>query len=168
VTSPLARGDDGHFARGLVTHKLLQVLPDLAQDQRAAAAERYVARHAASLSQDVRDEIVQETLAILNDPDFAPIFGPDSQAEVPLTGLLGTTQLISGQIDRLLVREDCIFIVDYKTNRPPPERAEDVPQHYYDQMRGYARALAQVYPDRDIKCALIWTDGPVMMPLDIS
>ena len=168
VTSPLARDEAGQFTRGLVTHKLLQILPDMPETQRETAAQQFVTTHGASLPEATRAEIVRETLAILRHPEFAPIFGPDSQAEVPLTGLLGQTQLISGQIDRLLVRNGQIFIVDYKTNRPPPARAVDVPQQYYEQMRGYARALSRVYPDRAIKCALIWTDGPVMMPLDIS
>ena len=57
---------------------------------------------------------------MLAHPEFAPLFGPGSQAEVPVVGLVGGRAL-SGQIDRLVVTADRVLIVDYKTLRPPPE-----------------------------------------------
>ncbi len=165
--SPLEGGDSDRFRRGIVTHKLLQILPDLPDEQRVAAARAFVAQFGHDLSGDLQDSIVKETLEILDDQSFAPLFGPDSLAEVPVTGLVEGGRLISGQIDRLLVTDREILIVDYKTNRPPPQDLRDVPQIYMDQMKAYKDALIKVYPGRMVRCSLLWTDGPRMMWLDI-
>ena len=74
-------------------------------------------------------------------------------------------RIMSGQIDRLLIGEDEILIVDYKTNRPSPRRQEDVPEVYVRQMAIYREALKKMYPEKRIKCGLLWTDGPHLMTL---
>ena len=163
AASPIA--DDGaRFKRGLLIHQLLEVLPDLPPDTRAAAADRYLAAPAQGLTPDQAREMRDTTLAVLNDPAFAALFGPGSRAEVPITGHIGG-RLLSGQVDRLLVTGDAVLVVDYKTNRPAPGRVEDVAPAYLRQMAAYRAALKGVYPDRPVRCALLWTQGPRLMPL---
>ncbi|HRC26759.1 MAG TPA: PD-(D/E)XK nuclease family protein, partial [Alphaproteobacteria bacterium] len=58
-------------------------------------------------------------------------------------------------------------IVDFKTNRPPPVREEDVPAVYKAQLRAYRDALRLIWPDRPVRCALLWTDGPRMMEVTV-
>lgn len=163
--SPLKSDDNHRFRRGNLTHMLLQTLPDITPENWSRSAENYLNKIAPDLSNKIRQSIIHETMAILKDPEFAPIFGEGSMAEVPITGLLENKTLISGQIDRLLVTNDTILVIDYKTNRPPPILEKDVPQIYKNQMRAYADALRQIYPNYEIKCALLWTDGPRLMPL---
>ena len=86
-------------------------------------------------------------------------------AEVPVTGFVNE-QLVSGQIDRMLIKPEEILIIDYKTNRPPPTSPKDVPAAYRRQMRAYADILQAIYPDRHIRCALLWTDGARLMEID--
>jgi ATP-dependent helicase/nuclease subunit A len=86
-------------------------------------------------------------------------------AEVPVTGMLDDHTLISGQIDRLVVTDDEILILDYKTNRPPPQDETNIPDIYRRQMHAYARALSQIYPDKKIRCYLLWTDGARLMEI---
>jgi ATP-dependent helicase/nuclease subunit A len=83
---------------------------------------------------------------------------------VPLVGLIGG-HAISAQIDRLVVAEDRVLIVDYKTLRPPPAVEEEVPAIYLRQLAIYRAALARIYPGREICCALLWTEGPRLMPI---
>ena len=116
--SPLSGGEDRRFRRGLVTHRLLQSLPDVAPADRRAQARRFVARRAHDLPPAAVDEILSETFAILEDPAFSALFGPGSRAEVPLTGVVGDV-VVSGQVDRLVVTPDVVIVADYKTNRPP-------------------------------------------------
>lgn len=168
ATSPLGGQAAQRFRRGNVTHKLLEILPGLEPDKREDAARDFVSRFAADLKEDVRADIVKETLQILARPDFAPLFGPASRAEVPVSGYLEDGRLISGQIDRLLVTDDEIQIIDYKTNRPPPENSEDIPALYQSQMQAYADTLRAIYPERRVRAALLWTDGPYLMPVSIK
>jgi ATP-dependent helicase/nuclease subunit A len=108
---------------------------------------------------------VRETLAVLEDPDFAPLFAQGaSRAEVPVTGLLGRFAL-SGQVDRLAVTDTDVWIVDYKTNRPPPRAVVDVDKAYVYQMAAYRRALQAIYPRHTVRCVLLWTDGPFLLEL---
>ena len=156
---------DYRFQRGRLTHKLLEHLPDIPQHKWEHAARSFLTHARSDLSEDILDDIWTETRHILHHPEFADIFGPGSMAEVPISGLLEHKTLISGQIDRLLITDKCIFIIDYKTNRPPPQNPQDVQNIYIKQLRGYHDILQKIYPDRHIKCALIWTDGPILMDM---
>lgn len=165
ASSPLAQPDNLYrFRRGNLTHRLLQILPDLPQQRRAAAAQIYLDRHATDVSKDIRADIAAEALALLAHPDCAPLFGPGSLAEVPLSGMAGA-RLVNGQVDRLLVQEKTVWIIDYKTNRPPPQQESGVPALYREQMQAYRDIVAAIYPGRAVRCFLLWTDGPRLMEL---
>ena len=166
--SPLSAAGSQRFLRGNLTHKLLQLLPALPPETRENASRGFLQRYGSTLGSDIQENILKETLAVLDHPDFAMLFGPDSMAEVPITGHIEGKGLVSGQIDRLCVTDDTIRIIDYKTNRPPPADEKDIPEIYKTQMHTYAQILVQIYPDRKIKAALLWTDGAILMPLDLE
>jgi len=166
--SPLSATDNYRFRRGNVTHTLLQFLPDIPKDARLNAMNRYLATHVKDLPETVRTNISEEIQKILNDQQFASLFGENSRAEVPITGLLPDGRLISGQIDRLLITDSEILIIDFKSNRPPPTEPANIPKIYKNQLKSYADTLKSIYPDRKIHCALLWTDGPNLMPIKIE
>lgn len=168
VASPLSKGGADRFKRGRLIHRLLQTLPDLDANVREAAATRFLANAGWALSSEEQAEIADAALGVLAIPAFAPLFGPGSRAEVSLVGEIerrGESLFLSGQIDRLLVGESEVLIIDYKTNRPPPAQVEDVSPAYVAQMAGYCALLASLYPDRPIRAALLWTDGPRLMEI---
>ena len=78
---------------------------------------------------------------------------------MPLTGVVNG-QVVSGVVDRLLVDQAKVLVVDYKTNRRPPSSPDAVPGAYRTQMTAYVEILRHVYPDRDVKAALLWTEAP--------
>jgi ATP-dependent helicase/nuclease subunit A len=162
--SPLATAGRDRFKRGLLVHRLLQSLAELPAAERDSAARGFLSLPAHRLPEEAQDEIRRETLAVLDHPDFAPLFGPGSQAEVPLVGLIGG-HAVSGQIDRLVVAGNRVLIVDYKTLRPPPATEAEVAPVYLRQLAVYSAALERIYPGRDIRCALLWTEGPRLMPV---
>ncbi len=109
-----------------------------------------------------------ETLAVLNDPEFAAAFAPGSRAEIGLVAdlpELGPGARVNGRIDRLAVTDDEVLIVDFKTNRPPPAAEADVAAVYRTQMALYRAAARKVFPGKRIACALVWTEGPRLMRL---
>ena len=164
VRSPLGSDDGARFRRGRLIHRLLEILPQVAPAVRPAAARQFLSRPAYRLTPEERSAYADEVMAILDHPDFAPLFGPDSQAEVPIVGEIGGF-VLSGQIDRLVVTADRVLVVDYKTNRPPPKDAFDISFSYLRQMAIYREALRKTYSNLTVQCALLWTDGPRMMPL---
>ncbi|NOZ42741.1 MAG: hypothetical protein GXP02_06210, partial [Alphaproteobacteria bacterium] len=52
-----------------------------------------------------------------------------------------------------------------KTNRPPPDEVRNVSRLYIRQMAAYKALLSDVYPDKVIKCLLLWTDVARLMEL---
>ena len=171
--SKTAAGYDGaRFLRGTLTHALLQHLPTLEAARWARAAEAFVAARGSALSNKARKSICSETLAILTDPRFAALFGPMSQAEVPIVaeiprppGHAGPPLRLTGQIDRLAVTERCVLIVDYKTNRQAPQAVADVAEVYLYQLAAYRLALSLIFKDKIIKAVLLWTDGAKILEI---
>ncbi|MFQ5618297.1 MAG: double-strand break repair helicase AddA [Rhodospirillales bacterium] len=164
VRSPLGADDGARFKRGRLIHRLLQTLPDLAPAARAAAARAYLARPVHKLSRQAQAGIAAEIRAVLDHPDCRSLFGPGSRAEVPLIGEV-SGHVISGQVDRLLVTAEAVSVIDFKTNRAPPESGDRVPAVYLRQMAAYREVLRRIYAGRPVRCFLLWTDGPCLMPL---
>jgi ATP-dependent helicase/nuclease subunit A len=164
VRSPLAADDGARFRRGRLVHRLLQSLPDLAPEDRPAAALAFLARPGLGLAPGEGNALAAEVLAVLDHPEAAPLFAPGSRAEVPIVGLVGGRAL-SAQVDRLAIRDGEVLVVDYKTNRPPPQRPEGVARLYLAQMAAYRAVLSLVYPGKAVRCFLLWTDVPRLMEL---
>jgi ATP-dependent helicase/nuclease subunit A len=149
-----------------VVHALLSRLPEIETDARRALAVKYAL--AQGFAEDEAGALADETLRVLNDPEFAPAFAPGSRAEVAfLANLpeLGTGAQVNGRVDRLAVTDDEVLILDFKTNRPPPTREEDVSALYLAQMALYRTAAARIFPGKRIVCGLVWTGGPFLMRL---
>ncbi len=167
--SPLKSAEEYRFLRGNLTHKLLQFLPQFPDDKRQQAAEAFLNRNGQGVSAAVQESVVAEIMKILEHPDYAPFFDSESSfAEVPVSALIDGKTIVNGQIDRLVVRDSEVWILDYKTNRPPPTCVEDVPEIYIKQMKGYFDTVRSIYPEHEIRCGLLWTDGPELMILDID
>ena len=150
--------------RGLLVHRMLQSLPDLATDRRAEAAAHYLARNVEDWDEEARTALARQVLELLEEPRFGAVFGSGSRAEVSIAGRLKRPgrppALVSGQIDRLMVSADDILIVDYKTNHAPPSGAAAAPRAYVRQLALYRAVLAKLYPGKRVRAALLWTETP--------
>jgi ATP-dependent helicase/nuclease subunit A len=162
--SPLALSDSNRYPRGRLVHALLQHLPEVAPEHQERAARSFVDAQGADLARELQEEIVAETLAIVRDAAFAPLFQPGSLAEVSVVARIGGYDL-EGQIDRLARLEDGLLVLDYKTNRPPPKTLEEVAPAYIAQLAAYRIALKGLYPELPFRAALLWTDGPHLMEI---
>jgi ATP-dependent helicase/nuclease subunit A len=72
---------------------------------------------------------------------------------------------IGGLVDRLAVTDAEVWIADYKTDRAPPAGVEAIPAGYLRQLAAYRAILAQIYPNRQVNCLLIWTETAAAMPV---
>jgi ATP-dependent helicase/nuclease subunit A len=154
---------------GIIAHRLLQSLPNIAPERRRATAETYLQRAGAELPEEDRVRLLGQLLALIDDSKFAQLFAPGSRGEVPIVGrVVGRDSqplVVTGQVDRLAVTPDTVWIADYKTNRPPPKQVKDVPASYVRQLALYRVLLGTVYPNRTVRAALIWTEVPDLMEL---
>lgn len=169
VLSPSGTGRDeagaGGFApfaqaRGIVLHKLFELLPGLAAPAREAAGLRLIALLAPEVPEGARAALLAPVLTILAGEIGARHFGPGSRAEVGLSGAVtltdGTERLVTGRIDRLSVRENAVEVLDLKTGRP---RAASGDARILRQMALYRALLARLYPGRAIACHVLWLEN---------
>jgi ATP-dependent helicase/nuclease subunit A len=150
--------------RGTLTHRLLQSLPDIPVARREKTAEEFLSRRGHKLPADQHATLVREVLLVLEHKDFAALFSPGSRSEVPIVGSVAGRKVV-GQVDRLAVTQDLVLIADFKANRNPPRRIEDIQAGYVDQLAAYRAVLMNLYPDRPVRAALIWTEVPDLMEL---
>ena len=110
VSSPLI--DNGKFyRRGTIIHKLLQYICNIDLTNRKTAAIKFLEKHLPDFSKIEIDKIVDEVLKLCS--EYSMIFSENSMAEVPIIGEVDG-KIISAKIDRLLITDNNVIIVDYK------------------------------------------------------
>ncbi len=165
VASPLFTDkpkSDRALQKGRLLHRMLQTLPEIPLAERADASRRYAERAARFWPQDERDRLIDSVLKLLDSPDLQPVFKAHAQAEVSIMGTLtldGRDYAVSGRVDRLAVLDDRVVILDYKTNRVPPETAAAIPFAHRAQLAIYQTIMAPLYPGKRIDCVLVYTES---------
>ena len=167
IVAPFDAAREERLKRGRAIHALLQYLPELPEAARDAAADAYLSRDA-ELTDRQRAEMKAAALGVMQDPALGAIFQPGGRAEAAIIGKapeLPEGTVINGRVDRLVVTPKQVLVIDYKTDQPAPERAEDVADTYVAQMAAYWAVLKSAFPKREVVAALCWTDGPRLMRL---
>ena len=167
VLPPMGNKRAARLKRGRLIHALLERLPALAAKEREAAGRAFLERDR-QLKAPEREEMLSAAMGVLTDPQFDAVFAEGGRPEAPVIGTapaLPEGMIINGRVDRLIVTPSDVLIVDFKTDRPPPKSADKVGASYLLQMAAYCAVLAEAYPERAVRAALVWTDGPKLMPL---
>lgn len=146
--------------RGILVHRILQLLPDVQQSKRAD----FIARHVKKARQEER--LGAEITSLIERPDLVSLFGADGLSEIPLVAeIKELRRTVSGRIDRLILGDDEITIVDYKTDHDWAHAPEFVKADYLIQMAAYQAALKDIHPGMAVCCAILWTAAPLFMKL---
>ncbi|MEM7328725.1 MAG: double-strand break repair helicase AddA [Pseudomonadota bacterium] len=164
VIEPFGPDRKAALRRGRLIHGLLQILPELEPTDHEAVARRFLSR-TPDLSPSEMEEMLAVTLRTLDHPDFRDIFAPGGRSEAAIVGTLPGGQVVNGRVDRLIIQAHQVLIIDYKTDRPAPVAVDGVENAYWVQMAAYRAVLQSLYPDRAIRCALLYTDGPLLIEL---
>ncbi len=150
--------------RGTRLHLLLEHLPATPADLRPQLCTRLIP----DMHEAARQELLHEAEAVLTADHLQPVFASDALAEVPVSADLFGTR-IHGIIDRLIVSDSEVHVIDFKSNATVPGSPETCPEGLVRQMGAYAHALAQIYPNHQIRTAILWTRTAQLMwlPHDI-
>lgn len=166
LVSPINGAGGSSYRRGQIIHKLLQFLPGLSDTtNKEVIISEFLKKNAADMSDFEKKRVTDEVLRLTENPQFSSLFGKNSRAEVPIMGLVGD-KIISGQIDRLVVEENRVLIVDFKTNRPAAVLPKEVPTGYVRQLRAYRALAERIYNGRLIETYILWTDTAAMMKIE--
>lgn len=163
---PFALGPGASFAarRGTLIHRLIERLPELPAEARHAAATQWLEQTAGDIPAAERNDLRDAALGVVNMPAWADVFGPASLAEVPLAAVV-EGRVISGTIDRMVISNNTIRIIDFKTSRRPAKTAQEVQPAYIRQMAAYCAALETIYPGHTVEAALLYTQEPILIVL---
>jgi ATP-dependent helicase/nuclease subunit A len=110
-------------------------------------------------------DALREARAVFENPHHDWIFRPtDGRAycEAPVIArngrtTSGTERRILGTVDRLLLTDTRIVVIDYKTNRVAEDQLDAVVAHYRPQMEMYRDALTAARPGRPVTLVLLFT-----------
>ncbi len=159
--------EEDALRRGRQVHKLLEHLPAITRDEWAAQATALLTGDCMPKGPDELPQVLAEATQVLSTPELAPFFGPDTLAEVGITAVLPelSNRQIDGIIDRLIIKENSVLAIDFKTNRVVPACENETPLGILRQMGAYESALRQIYPDKQIKLAILWTLNATLMEI---
>jgi len=145
--------------RGRLLHKLLEHMPSRPPESWAAFADQLLTSDSDAPDEALRSELISEATALLQNPDLRHIFfDPNSLAEVGITSPLAPIgKNMMGYIDRLIISEDTVLAVDFKSNAGIPDSIEKTPKGILAQQAAYLLGLQQIYPDHAIEIAILWT-----------
>jgi ATP-dependent helicase/nuclease subunit A len=154
--------------RGTLIHLLLEHLPNQPKENWDRLARTIILGHDNTARDDEIKDALSLARAVIMHPKLSHIFGPDALTEVNITALVSEldAQRIYGTIDRLLVTDETVLAVDFKSNRTVPNTQNEVPVGLLRQMGAYLSALKSIYPNHEIEVAILWTENQQLMSLN--
>ncbi len=117
-------------------------------------------------------DALAEARAVAANPRLAPLFRPEAAgrrglSEVPILHRVaggasgaadGVETRVYGVIDRLLIGDDTVEIIDYKSNGiATDEQARRLAERYRPQLAAYRDAIAALFPGRNVRAHLLFT-----------
>jgi ATP-dependent helicase/nuclease subunit A len=147
--------------RGKLLHALFERLPETERGTRESAALSWLEHSAGVADPALRTSLVADALAVIDDSAFASVFTPSALAEAPIAGVINGL-VISGTVDRLIVTEHEVLVVDFKTGRRVPNSPEACARAHLRQMSTYAAVLGGIFPNHIVRAGLLYTSGPVL------
>jgi ATP-dependent helicase/nuclease subunit A len=151
--------------RGRLLHQLFERLPGVPPEERAARADSWLQHSAGIADAEFRRSLVEDACSIISLPDCADLFRPDALAEAPIAAVTADGLVVTGTVDRLLVGETQVRLVDFKTGRAVPATSGEISTPHLRQMAAYVAALEVIFPGRSVEAALLYTSGPTLHAL---
>lgn len=175
---PSATAEPGHHRaaeedgrpRGIALHRLLELLSS------GMEAEQAVRRTAMALDLPAGTAQLRawltEAQTVLQAPHLSHLFDPaqyrEAFNEIPVQYALDSRP-VSGVIDRLLVRDHEVLVVDYKSHRCAGEQERRaLAASFAPQLRLYAEAAQRLWPDHRVRALLLFTQDGQLDETDLE
>ncbi len=150
--------EEAAMARGSAIHALLEHFPS----HERSAWPRVAARLLPGSSESELTRNLNEAAKTIE--AHPQIFGPDTLAEVDVSAhLTPLGKHLVGTIDRIILSDTGVRVVDYKTNAVRPETASETPEGVLRQLGAYLEAVRAIWPDREVLLSILWTVDATLM-----
>ena len=154
---PARKRAEARVARGILIHRILQNLGDVAAEDRDAHIDAAVRRagHDAALAGQLK--------TLIADPVMAELLSADGHSEAGLITRRADGSPERRRIDRLVMTPEGVLVADYKTDREVPAAAADCNPEYLMQLATYRDALRLAAPGLPLRFCLVFTEAPKLM-----
>jgi len=147
------------LARGSAIHRMLERLPEVAD--RRALAEQLRREFAATLTPAEFDAYWREACAVVEHAAFRAWFDPrcyrQARNELPVLYRLADRN-VSGVIDRVVIADDGIVLLDYKTHSgAQPANVAPLAAAAAEQLRWYGEAARRLWPGKALRGFVLFT-----------
>ncbi|HEX7026914.1 MAG TPA: UvrD-helicase domain-containing protein [Gammaproteobacteria bacterium] len=152
--------------RGVIIHKLLELM--------SPPAPRPNPRFEDFLGYGVNREQLnawqQEVIGVLQSKELRFLFDPGryltAYNEIPIAYTNNDNRLVYGIIDRVVILENAVWIIDYKTQTGIGESLlPEFIRYYEPQLNYYAEGAKKLWPERSIHTALLLTGTARLLPV---
>ncbi len=154
---------DAQLARkkGIALHALLQHLVTIKPELRPTIANKAL-NVLLSEHKEWHDELANKAIKILSNPQNKYLFGANSRAETAflVDGLRDGKKIsIAGRIDRIIIEQEKVLLVDFKSDGNVVDDISQIPPQYITQMGLYYLVGKRLFPNNEIKSAIFWTEA---------
>jgi len=145
--------------RGVVIHRMLERLTS--GETRATVEKKLRQEFSERLEEKDFNRWWQETCALTDQAHFREYFDParyrEARNEIPILYHNGERD-VYGVIDRLILREGEVVLIDYKTHaHATQENITQLAQDFREQMRRYGEGARRLWPRKKLKLLLLFT-----------
>ncbi|MEM8570377.1 MAG: double-strand break repair helicase AddA [Pseudomonadota bacterium] len=160
ATSELEPEHTSGKAHGDAVHVLLETLPNLPRHDWERSAARLIAPDLPT-----SEFAIAEARSVLTAPHLGFVFAPGTLAEVEISAPIDALRMrrIEGRIDRLIVEQERVCAIDFKSNAFVPPDPAGIPEGILRQLGAYDAALREIWSDREIETAILWTRTASLM-----
>ncbi len=159
--------DEDKQTKGNVIHRILHLLSEGVTDTDIAHWIR--GEYGLDLHVQPWNQWLLEAKQVMDNPSWHFLYDAhqynNAYNEVPIM-YQQDTDTVYGFIDRLVITDDKIFLVDYKTHElHSPNDIDLLTTRYIPQLRLYQQGVAKCWPDLPVECFLLFTHNAVLKPV---
>jgi ATP-dependent helicase/nuclease subunit A len=169
VDSHLPTLDTDQQTRGNVIHRILQLLSERTDDIDIAHWIR--AEYGLDIQKHPWKQWFLEAKTVVDNPEWDFLYNPSTYRkaynEAPIMYQYHN-DTVYGFIDRLVVTDDKIILVDYKTHvLQSPRETDNLIARYLPQLHLYKQGVAMCWPESPVECYLLLTHSTKLIPVVI-
>lgn len=103
------------------------------------------------------EKYYKAVLHILTDPKLSFLFTGPTYVDVPFAGY-PKNKPITGQIDRVTVQEEMVYIITYKIGVSDLPSKNSISSEDKKEIEIYQKVIQDIFPDKEIKCYFLWLE----------
>ncbi|MGV3278725.1 UvrD-helicase domain-containing protein [Rickettsiales bacterium LUAb2] len=149
-------GNSSFTIIGTVIHKIIEYLSFIPKSEQNNFITYTLQNELKFLENEEQLKISKRLINLINDPKYNFIFNSNNNtlSEAAIAGSLGDKQ-ISSRIDKLIITEQEVFIIDYKFAKSSNSNINS----YSAQINHYKTLLQSIYPNKNISGYLLFLNS---------